>query len=125
MAKQISLYFLVTLFAFVGVMHFVKTQSFISAMPDFIPYKELVVQLTGVLEISGAIGLLIPRLRRLTGICLAVFLVCVFPVNINMALHPQNFPAIPAYALWIRLPLQALFIWMAIYCSTCKVMQDQ
>lgn len=118
--KLISLYFLVALFTFVGVMHFVKTQSFVQAMPDFIPSKELVVQITGVLEIAGAAGLLIPRLRRITGICLTLFLVSVFPVNLNMAMHPNEFPAIPAYALWLRLPMQGLFIWMAMKVSTYR-----
>jgi uncharacterized membrane protein len=36
-------------------------------------------------------------------------LVAVYPANIHMALHPDQFPKIPAAALWARLPVQGIF----------------
>ena len=41
-----------------GVAHFTKTEAMVAMLPDFMPYKEVVVYLTGVMEILAAIGLL-------------------------------------------------------------------
>lgn len=111
---------MVALFSGVGVMHFIKTEAFASAMPDYLPEKILLVQITGVIEILGALGLVVPKTRRLAGICIAIFLACVFPVNLNMALHPELFAKIPAWGLWLRLPIQGLLIWLALKASTFK-----
>lgn len=116
--SKIAVYFMVALFAGVGIMHFVKTETFALAMPNYLPEKILLVQLTGVIEILGAVGLLISKTRRAAGICIALFLVCVFPVNLNMALHPEDFHAVPAWALYLRLPIQGVLIWLAMVAST-------
>ena len=108
---------MVALFAAVGIMHFIKTETFALAMPNYLPEKILLVQLTGVIEILGAIGLLISKTRKAAGICIAVFLVCVFPVNLNMALHPENFHTVPTWVLYLRLPIQGILIWMAMIAS--------
>ncbi len=118
--KKIAVYFMVALFAGVGIMHFIKTETFALAMPNYLPEKILLVQLTGVIEILGAVGLLISKTRRAAGICIALFLVCVFPVNLNMALHPENFHAVPAWALYLRLPIQGVLIWLAMVASKYK-----
>lgn len=118
--SKISICFLVALFAGVGVMHFIKTETFALAMPNYLPEKILLVQLTGVIEILGALGLLISKTRKAAGICIALFLVCVFPVNLNMALHPENFHPVPAWALYLRLPIQGVLIWMAMVASKYK-----
>lgn len=108
---------MVALFLGVGVMHFIKTETFARAMPDYLPAKILLVQLTGVIEILGALGLMAGKTRKPAGICIALFLVCVFPVNLNMALHPELFPKLPVWALWLRLPIQGLLIWLALRAS--------
>ncbi|MCW5821425.1 MAG: DoxX family protein [Cyanobacteria bacterium TGS_CYA1] len=114
---KIAIYFMVALFIGVGVMHFIKTETFASAMPEYLPAKILLVQLTGVIEILGALGLIVEKTRKPAGICIALFLVCVFPVNLNMALNPELFPKIPVWALWLRLPIQGLLIWLALRSS--------
>ncbi len=118
--KKVAILFLAALFTFAGVMHFVRSELFVQAMPDYLPEKLLLTQITGIAEIAGAAGLLVRKFRRISGICLAIFLVCVFPVNIDMALHPEKFPSLPIIGLWLRLPLQALFIWATLWCSTYK-----
>jgi len=127
--KKIAVYFMVALFFGVGVMHFIKTETFASAMPNYLPEKILLVQLTGVIEILGAVGLLISKTRKAAGICIALFLICVFPVNLNMALHPENFHPVPAWALYLRLPIQGILIWLAIvaskYTSSCQKLETK
>ena len=64
---------------------------------------------SGVAEIAGGLALLHPRTRRLGGWWLVATLLAVFPANVHMALHPEQFPKIPAAAFWARLPVQGIF----------------
>jgi len=68
----------------------------------------LVVIISGVAEIAGGIGILIPSARRMAGWGLLALLVAVFPANIYMAAYPERF-GIPAWILWVRLPFQVVF----------------
>ena len=57
--------------------------------------------ISGLAEIAGGIGLLVPRLRRAAGWGLIALLVAVFPANVYMAMHPEDYARIPTFALWI------------------------
>ena len=109
---------LLALFYFVaGVAHLRSPGGFLAITPDWVPFPEAVVALTGVAEILGAIGLMIPRLRVAAGTGLAAYAVCVFPANIN---HAFNDIAIGGTTLswWYhgpRLLIQPLFIWLALW----------
>lgn len=101
-----------------GVLHFAQTRWFMLAMPPYLPWHRELVLVSGVFELAGGIGLLIPRWRRAAGWGLVALLVAVFPVNIHMAVDPVQFPGEPiaAWVWWARLPLQAPLIaaawWM-------------
>ena len=68
---------------------------------------------SGVAEIAGGVGVLLPPLRRRAGIGLVALLAAVFPANIYMARAPGRFRRIPRWALYGRLPLQPLMMWWA------------
>ena len=70
----------------------------------------LIVYITGVGEFLGAAGLLIPRFRLLAGICLILLLVGMFTANLNAALKGLTLGGRPVTALWLRTPMQILFI---------------
>lgn len=95
-----------------GVMHFVIPRVYRRIVPPWIPAPMAMVYASGVAEIAGGAGLLHPRLRRAAGWWLIATLLAVFPANLHMALHPDEFDQVPGgrRALWARLPLQALFI---------------
>lgn len=100
-----------TLFAFTGVSHFLLTEPMAQMVPPPFP-PVATVYATGVLEILGAIGLLLPGSRRLAAWCLFVFLVAVFPANVYAAMNATDLGGHvggPAY-LWQRAPLQILFL---------------
>ena len=79
---------LVIMFLFTGASHFTSMKYDFSAMiPPPLPNDLWVIYLTGVLEIAGAVGLLIPRTRRLAGICLVLMLAALFPANVYAALN--------------------------------------
>ena len=68
------------------------------------------VTFTGICEILGAIGLLIPRTRRLAAIALIVFLIAVLPANIHAAQSGVTIGGTAATPLVPRVALQVLFI---------------
>ena len=102
-----------------GILHLKSPQGFIKIVPSFVPWPAEVVWLTGLAEIAGAIGLMLPRLRKAAGIGLALYAVCVFPANINHAINQIDVGALPN-SWWYHGPrfvLQPVLVWMALWCS--------
>ena len=97
-------------FVLAGVMHFVIPKAYRRIMPPYVPAHDAMVKASGVAEIVGGIGLMQPQTRRLAGWWLIATLIAVFPANVHMATHPDEFPKIPRGALWARLPFQGVFI---------------
>jgi uncharacterized membrane protein len=101
----------------VGIVHLTRPEGFLPIMPDWVPFPRDVVLATGVAEIAGAIGLLIPRLRRAAAWGLAAYAVCVFPANIK---HAVEGIAIGGEVLgWgyhgPRLLAQPVIVWWALW----------
>ena len=85
---------LATMFLFTSTAHFSGMKYDLAAMmPEPLPDGLWVIYLTGVFEIAGAVGLLVPRTRRLAGIGLVLLLVAMFPANVNAALNGVTRPA--------------------------------
>lgn len=102
-----------------GIGHFVLTDAFTSVVPPYIPYPRFVVLATGAVEILGALAILHPRTRRVAGLALIVFTVCVTPVHIDMLIHADRH-AIGVPALWARLLFQPVFAWI-IWFATRRI----
>ncbi len=94
-----------------GVLHFVKTGWYERIMPPWLPAHRELVYASGVAEIAGGAGLLHPRTRAIAGWWLIATLIAVFPANVHMARHHDDYD-VPgaATALYARLPLQLVFI---------------
>jgi uncharacterized membrane protein len=92
-----------------GSMHFIRPR-FNDAIepPPLDEQARAVTYASGVAELAGAAALLAGRPRLARWWLLAV-LAAVYPANVRMALRPQQFRAIPRWALWARLPVQGLF----------------
>jgi len=97
-------------FFFGGIGHFLFTDFFAGIVPPYIPEPRLVVYASGVLELLGALGLLLPATRRLAGNGLLLLTLCVSPANVHMWLHPELFPGFTPAMLGTRLVLQALLL---------------
>jgi uncharacterized membrane protein len=95
-----------------GAGHFVATRMYERAMPDYLPAHRALVLLSGAAEMAGGLGVLVGPTRRAAW-GLVVLLVGVMPANVWMVEHPEMWPGIPVWALWLRLPLQAPLIWWA------------
>ncbi len=101
-----SIYAIALLFAAAGTAHFVWPGTFARIVPPYLPAPYVLVYVSGVAELLGAAGVLVPGLRPYAGWGLLLLLLAVFPANVHMALHPADFERIPAWALYLRLPLQ-------------------
>ena len=80
---------LAALFAFAGTMHFVIPGQYVRIMPPALPFPLELVYLSGVLEIAGGVGLLVPRSRRAAGMGLILLLLAVWPANVQMLLNAR------------------------------------
>ena len=105
---------LAALFLFAGTVHLRSPELFMQVMPPSIPFPMACVLISGVAELLGGAGLLIPvrSIQLLSGWGLTLLLLAVFPANIHMAVDNVrvNGHLIPAWLLWLRLPFQPLLI---------------
>ena len=98
-------------FVAAGVLHFLRPEPYVRIIPPFLPYPLALVYISGVAEILGGIGVLIPSLRASARIGLIALLIAVFPANLYMALSPERAGlGIDPLWLWLRLPLQVVLI---------------
>lgn len=100
-----------------GIAHFTNADFFLNIMPDWLPWHLPLVYVSGVFEILGAIGIVLPRTRQLAGNCLIALTIAVTPVNIHMWLNPELFPEVTQFQLGIRLVVQ-VFLLALIWWST-------
>lgn len=102
-----------------GTMHFLRPEFYLKMMPPYVPWHEAMVQISGLCEILGGVGLLIPRTRRMAAWGLVALLIAVFPANLYMATNPVEAGAatIAPAIRWGRLPFQPLFIGWVLWCS--------
>jgi Predicted membrane protein len=93
-------------------MHFVVPGRYMGIMPPWIPLPLAMVYVSGVAEMLGGLGLLVPMVRRAAGIGLILLLIAVFPANVQMLANAVRGQASTLYItlLFLRLPLQPLLI---------------
>ena len=112
---RIPLLIIATFFIGGGIGHFAFMEFFMMAMPDYLGYHKELVIISGIFELLGAIGILIPQTQLLAGYGLIALIIAVYPANIYMAMHPELYADIPAKFLYVRLPFQFLFVWFVWY----------
>jgi uncharacterized membrane protein len=105
-----------------GANHFRSPMFYARIVPPNFPSPHAIVLISGVAEIVGGLGLLVPPLRRTAAWGLIALLVAVFPANLYMAIEPNRFADLhlPAWLFVARLPLQAVFVawvWFAALAS--------
>ena len=109
---------LAAFFVGMGILHFALPAPFEAIMPPWLPYPHGLVLLSGAFELGLGLAVLPARTRPWAGVGLVLLLLAVFPANVHMALHevPAAAPP-PRWLVWARLPLQAVFIAWAWWCT--------
>jgi uncharacterized membrane protein len=92
-----------------GIAHFAATETEMRIVPPWVPWPRAAVLVSGVFELLGAAGLLVPRTRRAAGIGLVLLTLAVTPAHIYMLQRPDLF-GVPLWLLWLRLPVQAALV---------------
>lgn len=123
--KIVMRWVLAVFFVGAGANHFISPAVYRAMVPGVLPAPDVLIAVSGVAEIAGGLGLMIPATRRLSAWGLIALLLAVFPANINMAVNqlPLGSHALPAWALWGRLPLQFVLIAWA-YWFTGRTRRD-
>ncbi|TYR80444.1 DoxX family membrane protein [Priestia megaterium] len=103
------------MFLFTASAHWGKRRrDLVKMVPSNVPNPEFMVTITGILEIIGAIGLLIPFTSNIASIGLALLLIIMFPANINAARKGITIAGKPATPLFLRTILQIIFLTAVI-----------
>jgi uncharacterized membrane protein len=102
---------LALMFLFAASAHWGKRRGDLIAMvPRVFPRPDMMVSATGVLEILGAVGLLIPAIAPVAAACLAMLLIALFPANIRAAREGMTIGGRSATVLPLRTLLQLVFV---------------
>jgi uncharacterized membrane protein len=110
--QRVALWFVFCWFLLGGIAHFAFTDLEARIVPPQVPDAQDVVLIVGFLELLGALGLLMPWTRRAAGWGLFLLTLAVTPANVYMLHIRDQFPNIPVWLLWLRLPLQAVLLWL-------------
>ena len=105
-----ALVFVFLWFAIGGVAHFVFTEAQMRIVPPWMPWPRVAVLASGALELLGAAGLLWGPSRRAAAWGLFALTLAVTPANLYMLQQASAFPAVPHWALVLRLPLQVVLL---------------
>jgi uncharacterized membrane protein len=101
------------MFLFTGIAHFNKTRAdLVRMVPPMFPNPEMMVTITGLAEIAGAAGLMVAATSKLAAYALMLLMILMLPANISAARRDLTIAGRPATRLWIRVPLQA--VWIAL-----------
>ncbi|MEO8140227.1 MAG: DoxX family protein [Gemmatimonadota bacterium] len=96
-----------------GLLHLISPRLYRPIMPAYLPAHDLLIAISGVAEIAGGIGLLVPGLRRFAGWGLLLLLLAVFPANVEMLRLYRSRGVVwwGEALLWLRLPFQLVLAW--------------
>lgn len=107
---------LAAMFVLTGSAHFIGRRriGLIAMVPRSLPSAGLLVSITGLLELAGAAGLLLPWTRPAAAACFILLLVVMFPANVRAALVDLG-PDAPSTPLVPRTAYQVVYIVACIF----------
>ena len=121
---SVILSFILGLFmVYSGVNHFLMAPFYLPFVPEFMPFREAIVILSGVVEVALGIAVLVPGLRVGAALSIMALMCLFFPVHIADVFKAS--PAMGSHeAALVRLPVQSLFIFWAWMASRSDKVKD-
>lgn len=115
--KTISLLLLCSLYVAAGINHFVHPEFYLDLIPPYFPNHNLLNTISGILEISAGLLMIIPFTRKLGAYLIIALLIAFIPAHIYLIKQKgcvSKFLCTNELVAWIRLfPLQFLLMWWA------------
>ncbi|MFG2165745.1 DoxX family protein [Micromonospora chersina] len=106
---------LALMFLLTASAHFLSRRAdLIALVPPRLPRADLLVTLTGVLELAGALGLLLPATARAAAAGLALLMLAMFPANVSAARRGLTLAGRPVTPVGVRTALQIVFVAAAL-----------
>lgn len=107
---------LALMFLLTGYAHFAAShrRDLIAMVPPALPRPALLVTVTGVLELAGALGLLVPATARWAAAGLALLMLAMFPANVSAARRDLTLAGRPVGRLGPRIVEQGVFLAAAL-----------
>jgi uncharacterized membrane protein len=98
-----------------GIAHFAPPmrRDLVAIVPPRLPAPRLLVTITGILELLGAAGLLLPGTRAAAAVCLLLLMVAMFPANVYAARMPDP-PTSMTTRLSLRTAIEVVFLAAAV-----------
>jgi len=93
-----------------AAIHFVAPDSLVPAIPNYLPEPAFWVALTGWIEVLAACGLWVRRCARIVAAALMLYFVALLPAHLYVAMNNTPIFGLGNPWLWLRVPLQALFV---------------
>jgi uncharacterized membrane protein len=106
---------LAAMFVLTGFSHFAPPlrRDLIAIVPPRLPAAGLLVTITGLLELLGAVGLLLPVTRVAAAVCLLVLMLAMFPANVYASRMPDP-PKSMTTQLSLRTVMEVVFLAAAV-----------
>lgn len=112
---------LAVMFVFTGISHFTRVKYDMARMvPRIFPAPMTMVYISGLCELLGAAGLIVQRTRVAAGWALIIMLLALFPANVKAARDGLQIAGRRATTLWLRTPMQILFIAMIWWAAAAR-----
>ena len=115
--KTLSIIIMTLFYIMAGTNHFINPDWYVRIVPPILPFKTVIVYISGILEIILGTLLIFPKTRFIAGWGLILLLVAVYPANIYVALTNGEVMDTTPLIAWGRLPFQFVFIGLAYWHS--------
>ncbi len=115
--KKFILYIYSLFYLYIGIKHFTNPTFFYLIIPPLIPFKNFIIYLTGIIEITGGLMILFKKYRNFGSNLIIFLLIIVFPANIYIVISENiqeilnlSFSA-SLIRLFFQLPLILVASW--------------
>jgi len=105
--RQISLWVMIAVYLAAGINHFTMPEFYYPLIPDYLGNKSTLNILSGIAEIAGAVGLMIPATRKWAAYGIVAILIAFLPTHIYMITDAEKVAfegkTLPVWIAWVRL----------------------